>query len=45
MKETYLNTPEMFQVKIDDNVNLVLISPHRHFQQNVKVPFCQKYWC
>ena len=42
----------MFQVKIgcelklaadDDNANLILIWPHRHFQQNEKVPFCQKY--
>ena len=32
----------MFQVKIDDNANLILIWPHRHFHQNVKVPFCQK---
>ena len=44
----------MFQVKIgcelkltadDDNGNLMLISPHRHYQQNVKVPFCQKDRC
>ena len=40
-----LNTPEMFQVKIDDIANLILIWSHRHFQQNVKVPFCQKYQC
>ena len=32
----------MFQVKTDDNANLILIWAHRHFQQNVKVPFCQK---
>ena len=35
----------MFQVKIDDNANLKLIWLHHHFQQNVKVPLCQKYWC
>ena len=30
----------------DDNANLILIWPHRKFQQkNVKVPFCQKYQC
>ena len=33
----------MFQIKIDDNTNLILIWPHRHFQQNLKVLFCQKY--
>ena len=32
----------MFQVKIGNNANLILIWPHRHFQQNLKVPFCQK---
>ena len=32
----------MFQVKIDDNADLI---PHCNFQQNVKVPFCQKYRC
>ena len=35
----------MFQIKIDDNTNLTLIWPHRHFQQNLKVLFCQKYRC
>ena len=34
----------MFQIKIYHNTNLTLIWPHCHFQQNVKVPFCQKYW-
>ena len=33
----------MFQIKIDDNSNLILIWPHHHFQQNVKELFCQKY--
>ena len=28
-----------------DNTNLILIWPHRHFQQKVKWQFCQKYWC
>ena len=37
IKETQLNTPKVFQIKIDDNSNLILIWPHRHFQQNVKV--------
>ena len=45
IKDTWLNTPEMFQVKLDDNANLILIWSHRHFQQNVKVPCCQKYRC
>ena len=27
----------MFQIKIDDNTILILIWPHRHFQQNMKV--------
>ena len=33
----------MFQIKIDDNSNLILIWPHHHFQQNMKELFCQKY--
>ena len=45
IKETWLNTTEMFQIKIYDNTNLILIWSHHHFQQNVKVPFCQKYQC
>ena len=45
VKETQLNTAEMFQIKIDDNTNLILIWPNPNFQQNVKVPFCQKYRC
>ena len=36
-----LNTTEMFQVKIDNNANLILIWPHDHFQQNVKVLFAK----
>ena len=32
----------MFQIKIDDDVNLKLIWLHRHFQQIVKVLFYPK---
>ena len=45
LKETWLNTSKMFQIKIDDNSSLILTWPHRHFQQNVKALFCQKYQC
>ena len=45
IKDAQLNIPGMFQIKIDYNTNLILIWPHRHFQKNVKVPFCQKYQC
>ena len=50
IKETWLNTPEMFQVKTgcelklaaeSDNANLILIWSHCHFKQkNAKVSFC-----
>ena len=40
-----IDTHEIFQVKIDHNAKLILVWPHRHFQQNVKVSFCQQYWC
>ena len=31
----------MFQIRIDDNTNLILVWLHRHFQQDMKVLFCQ----
>ena len=31
----------MFQIKTDHNTNLILILPHRHFQQDIKVPFAK----
>ena len=40
-----IDTRKIFQVKIDHNAKLILVWPHLHFQQNVKVSFCQQYWC
>ena len=31
----------MFQIKTDHNTNLILILPHRHFQEDIKVPFAK----